>query len=106
MKKNKIFFENLKITEFHYLEKYIDSMIKLSTKNGDFEVSEDFKSMKRGMEVSKDFIKYRIKEFQKQIDIKDPNDEPWRNAIIILNGMLRTDLTKEKEKLMKRGLKP
>jgi len=98
MKKQKINFENLKITEFYWLEKYIDKMMNSALKNEDFEVYYDFKAIKRGLSISKDFIKYRIKEFQKNINPKNSADEPWRNAIIILKGMIRTDITNERKK--------
>jgi len=98
MKKQKFNFENLKITEFYYLQKYVDKMIRLSIKNKDLDVTKDFRAIKRGLSISKDFIRYKIKEFQKLCNTNTAADEPLVKAITILKGMIRTDLAKEKFK--------
>jgi len=91
-------FENLEIFSFKGLEKYIDKMIRLSKKNKDLDVYEDFKSIKRGLNVAKHFFLYKIKKWNKIIDFSNPIDESWVNALIILKGIFRSELAKEKRK--------
>jgi len=94
MKKNKFDFNCLKIIEFKHLENHVNKMIKISKKNKDFDVLNDMIKIKRGLEVAKDFIKYKINKYNKLIDNKSCADEKWRNAIIILKGMIRSEVKK------------
>jgi hypothetical protein len=95
MKKQKLYFEELKLYTLDSIKRYAKRMKTLARKNGDLDVLEDFWRIERGIEVAEDFILDRISEFEKMIG---KNQNGWNEAIIILKGMVKDTYGKKRKK--------